>query len=242
MTGLRKGELVSLTRESFALDDPQPIVTVGAGASKHRLKDVLPLHPELVDLLRDWLPTTGPLFPRLGKRKTWLMVKRDLALAGIPYKTAAGIAAFHTAGRNTHITELLRNGASVPAAKELARHSDVKITMRYTHLGIQDQANALQHLPCQHIVSISAVTACQQPPLVVATDPSENETTLGDSEGCDASCHSLALGDRMEAAGIEPAGRITQTSYRSGHPSRHIKLGRARAARRRLILSVYDGV
>jgi hypothetical protein len=43
------------------------------------------------------------------------MIKKDLELAGIPYKTEAGIADFPAAGRHTHITEPLRNGASLTA-------------------------------------------------------------------------------------------------------------------------------
>ena len=58
------------------------------------------------------------------------MVKKDLKAAGIPYQTPEGIADFHAAGRHTHITQLLRNGATLPKAKELARHQDVKMTMR----------------------------------------------------------------------------------------------------------------
>jgi hypothetical protein len=34
---------------------------------------------------------------------------------------------------------------------ELARHSDVKMTMRYTHTGIDDQAEALKNLPAPHL-------------------------------------------------------------------------------------------
>ena len=34
----------------------------------------------------------------------------------------------------------------MPEAKELARHSDIKTTMRYTHIGINDQARALASL------------------------------------------------------------------------------------------------
>ncbi len=34
---------------------------------------------------------------------------------------------------------------------ELARHSDVKMTMRYTHIGIDDQADALKNLPAPHL-------------------------------------------------------------------------------------------
>ena len=157
MTGLRKGELASLTPTSFALNAKQPTVTIQASASKHRRKDVLPLHPEFVAMLRQWmkgLEANEPLFPDLANRRTSIMVKKDLEAAGIPYRTATGIADFHAAGRHTHITELLRNGASVVEAKELARHSDIRMTMKYVHIGIEDQAKALKSLPapCQDIV------------------------------------------------------------------------------------------
>ena len=35
----------------------------------------------------------------------------------------------------------------LPHAMALARHSDVRMTMRYTHLGIDEQADALKSLP-----------------------------------------------------------------------------------------------
>jgi len=150
MTGLRKGELASLTPRSFDLDANPPTVTIEAKHSKHRKKDVLPLHPKLVEMLRPWLASFDAgekLFPGLAGKKTWLMVRKDLERAGIPYETEEGIADFHAAGRHTHITELLRNGASLPEAQRLARHSDIKMTMRYTHIGIEDQAKALAALP-----------------------------------------------------------------------------------------------
>jgi len=84
------------------------------------------------------------------------MVKLDLERVGIPYTTAEGDADFHAAGRHTHITELFRSGASVTEARQLARHSDIKTTMSYTHIGMEDQAKALAALPvklsahCQH--------------------------------------------------------------------------------------------
>ncbi len=152
MTGLRRKELATLTPQSFKLDETPAILTVQAACSKRRRKDVLPLHPELVEMLRDWLKELKPdevLFPKLAKRRTWLMVKKDLERVGIPYKTEEGIADFHAAGRHTHITELLRNGASLPEARELARHSDIRMTMKYTHIGIDDQARAVSQLPWQ---------------------------------------------------------------------------------------------
>jgi site-specific recombinase XerD len=71
------------------------------------------------------------------------MVRTDLERIGIAYKTDDGIADFHAAGLHTHITELLRNGATVPEARDLARNSDVRMTMKYTHITLEDQARAI---------------------------------------------------------------------------------------------------
>lgn len=150
MTGLRRKEIASLTPASFRLDSTPPTLTVAATASKHRKKDTLPLHPALVGMLKVWLAGLSvdePLFPLLDKRRTWLMVKLDLERVQIPYLTSDGVADFHAAGRHTHITELLRNGASLPEARELARNSDIRTTMKYTHIGIDDQAKAVSQLP-----------------------------------------------------------------------------------------------
>ena len=163
MTGLRRGELASLTPASFDLDAEQPTLTVAAVDSKHRRRDLLPLHPELCPLVAEWtadLAADEPLFPKLAKRRTWLMVKKDLERAGIPYRTAEGVADFHAAGRHTHITNLLKSGVSLAHAMALARHGDVRMTMRYTHLGIDEQAAAIRSLPpiCQDIVRKSGVS------------------------------------------------------------------------------------
>ena len=142
LTGLRKKELASLTPGSFDLAATPPTLTVEATVSKHRRKDVLPLHPELVAMLPRWLKGLAAgqkLFPLLARRKAARMVKNDLERVGIPYETKEGVADFHAAGRHTHITELFRNVAPLPEAKELARHSDIKTTLRYTHTGLRNR-------------------------------------------------------------------------------------------------------
>jgi hypothetical protein len=54
---------------------------------------------------------------------------------------------FH-ALRATYITLLVKSGASVKEAQELARHSDPRLTMNvYTRLGVHDLAGALDRLP-----------------------------------------------------------------------------------------------
>jgi integrase len=101
MTGLRKKEIASLTPRSFDLKGSPPTVTVEAACSKHRRKDVLPLHPELVAVLREWvarIPPSQKLFPDLDRKKTWLMVRKDLERVGIAYETEDGFADFHAAG------------------------------------------------------------------------------------------------------------------------------------------------
>jgi site-specific recombinase XerD len=149
-TGLRKQEMASLSARSFRLNESPPTVTVEAACSKHRRKDVLPLHPELVAQVRGWLGELKrgqKLFPLLGQKKLSEMIRLDLKRAGIAYRTEEGIADFHAAGRHTYITQLLRSGASLPEAMELARHTDIKMTMRYAHIGIDDQAKAVANLP-----------------------------------------------------------------------------------------------
>jgi hypothetical protein len=75
------------------------------------------------------------------------MVKKDLERAGIPYETPEGIVDFHAAARHSHITGLIRSGASIMGAKELARHADIRQTAKYTHIGMEDRAEASGNLP-----------------------------------------------------------------------------------------------
>jgi integrase len=182
MTGLRRKELASLTPRSFDLSSDPPTLTVQATVSKHRKKDVLPLHPELVVMLRQWtkgMASDALLFPGLHLKKTWLMVKKDLERVSIPYETADGIADFHAAGRHSHVTELLRSGASLPEARELARHADVRTTMKYTHIGMEDRARALSNLRWQRIGSGARDVRCQS----VAANDNDKASPINKESG-----------------------------------------------------------
>jgi hypothetical protein len=91
------------------------------------------------------------------------MIKKDLKRAGIPCtRPKRGTADSHAVGRHTHITELLRNGASLAEACELARHSDIRMTMQYTHIGLDDQARAvaLIRLRAQRVVFANIMLDC----------------------------------------------------------------------------------
>ena len=209
LTGLRQKELGSLSPQSFDLKAVPPTVTVEAMTSKHRKKDVLPLHPDLAAILPEWmqgLNATDKLFPGLEKKKAWVMVKRDLERVGIAYETAEGFADFHASGRHTHITELLRSGASLAETQKLARHSDIKMTMKYVHIGIEDQADAVAQLPSAALhgrcilggVEGQSVSSTGKAPTKRKRPNPSVTKDLG------VGCQPSATAGKVEAGGIEP--------------------------------------
>jgi site-specific recombinase XerC len=221
LTGLRKKEMASLTASSFKLDDEPPTVTLAAACSKHRRTDVLPLHPNLVRMLQEWLKGMKPndkLFQGLERKKLSEMIQKDLKRAGIPYRTEEGIADFHAAGRHTYITQLLRSGASLPEAKELARHTDVKMTMRYTHIGMDDRAKAVAKLPAPALqmrcISGGADGhSVSQPGTTEAADKQDNPCP-GHSLGSDR--RQMAQPVKAEGTGLEPATPLGAPHFQCG--------------------------
>jgi integrase len=150
MTGIRRSELGSLTKESIDLDATPPTVTVEAGYSKHRREDVLPLHSSIIEDLRVWLalkkPKTG-VFPLFGKRDMAKMMQVDLKSAGIPYRDERGRYADWHALRHSFITMVAKSGVAPATAMQLARHSDINLTLgRYAHVELTVQHTALQTL------------------------------------------------------------------------------------------------
>jgi integrase/recombinase XerD len=150
-TGLRAGELRSLTRESFELEGDAPTVTVLAAYSKRRREDSLPVRSELATALRGFLATILPavrVFKLPNRKRASEMFQADLEAAGIPFRDGTGrVADFH-ALRHTFISNLASGGIHPKTAQALARHSTITLTMdRYTHTLRGDQADALAVLP-----------------------------------------------------------------------------------------------
>jgi integrase len=150
MTGLRVAELASLKAESFDLAVKPPTVTVEAGYSKRRRRDVLPLHAALAAKLKVWLAerrSAVPLWPGTWSERASRMVKRDLDVAEIAYRDASGVFDFH-ALRHQFLSALARSGVHPKAAQKLARHSTITLTMdRYSHLDLAELGDALKLVP-----------------------------------------------------------------------------------------------
>jgi integrase len=169
-TGFRASELASLVPDSFNLDGQPPTVTVEAGYSKHRRRDVQPIRRDLAAMLQPWLEGKTPGLPVFNMPdKPVKLVQADLAAARdawieeaasekerderekssfLKYRDAAGhVADFH-ALRHTFISRLVRSGVNVKVAQELARHSTPTLTLgRYAHVQLVDQTRALDALP-----------------------------------------------------------------------------------------------
>ena len=208
VTGLRASELASLTAASFALDADPPTVTVEAAYSKHRRRDVVPLHPSLVAELRPWLASRaadGPLWPgKWAKHGEGVdMIRRDLAVARAAWivevvgqaeevarrersdflthiDSAGRVADFH-ALRHRFVTGLVNAGVAPKDAQALARHSTITLTMdRYSHVELKDTAAAVARLPVVLPVATAAACTPACTKLALPADPQRSPVSLPD--------------------------------------------------------------
>ena len=126
------------------------------------------------------------------------MVRKDLERVGIAYRTDEGIADFHAAGRHSYVTGLLSNGVDLAKACELARHSDVRMTMRYTHIGLNEQAKSLESLPIPRSSSKTPVSewdglGCHRE-TQTDDDRHNRESVKPETETtCDTKCHKSSV-------------------------------------------------
>lgn len=148
-TGLRRAELEALCWSDVLLDGPKPLIRVRASTTKNHKSAEIPLHPDVLNVLRSIKPQTcagaDAVFPRMYRM--WHF-KRDLALAGIPFLDAAGKRADFHALRHTYNTRLAVSGVSPRVAMELMRHSEMRLTTKtYTDVSLLPVAAAVQSLP-----------------------------------------------------------------------------------------------
>ncbi len=171
-TGLRAGELRSLTRDSFHLDGPSPTVTIQAAYAKNRREDSLPLLPQTATRLKARWGHKAPAaevftLPRReivtrmlradlkAARDGWLGETPDAATRQardesdfLAYRDRAGrYLDFHSL-RHGFISFLVAGNVHPKVAQRLARHGSIGLTMdRYTHLLSGDDSAALDVLP-----------------------------------------------------------------------------------------------
>ncbi|MHB8970749.1 MAG: tyrosine-type recombinase/integrase [Pirellulaceae bacterium] len=144
-TGLRRGELAALTSKSF--DWTTNTLSVPRSYTKNGTMAVLPIHGGLAAELHVWArERPGELFPALRQKCVARMIRLDLKRAGIAYKSADGSRCFHSL-RNSFISALFDLGASLATAQRLARHSDPRLTMKYSKPKAGENA-IVDQIPC----------------------------------------------------------------------------------------------
>jgi len=168
LTGLRKGELASLTVGQLELDGPVAYAILNAADEKNRRGSNIPLRADLVAELADWLderldalqaeargsrspiparlPAATPLFDvPAGLTR---ILDRDLAAAGIPKRDERGRVVDVHALRVTFGTHLCAAGVPLRTAQAAMRHSKPELTANiYTDPKLLDIAGAVNALP-----------------------------------------------------------------------------------------------
>lgn len=150
-TGLRASELATLRTQDVKLDLNPPQIWHRASETKNRRDAKIPLPKRVAELLRDWVNRRNDqelLLP--GKWADhfsgWRIIRADMNEARIPHEVDGQVFDFH-ALRGQYATMLVRSGVSPQAAKELLRHSDIRLTLNhYTHLDLKDLARELEKI------------------------------------------------------------------------------------------------
>ena len=149
-TGLRRGELQKLEWRDIELAAVNPLIRARASTTKNGKEALLPLHPNVVQLLQSVRPATVArgdlvfkgLIPRMPRFYS------DLKAAGItPADEQGRVADFHSL-RSTFATILTLNGKPQREIMELMRHSDMRLTAKvYTDAGQLPLAQTVASLP-----------------------------------------------------------------------------------------------
>ena len=94
-------------------------------------------------------------------RKKWIEEAKPAELQQrlqsdfLSYQNHAGLYADFHSLRHLFVTSLARAGVSPKTTQELARHSDIRLTLGlYTHVALHDHSAAIESLPAppKHIV------------------------------------------------------------------------------------------
>ena len=204
-TGLRWGELRSITLGAVRLDADPPHMILQAKSEKARRGAQIPLQADLAAEMGRYLSERrsrlvghsgasvvefpgaldgAALFdvpPSMSK-----VFHLDCKTAGIPRHDGAGRAIDIHALRHTFGTMLAKAGVSLQVAQRAMRHSTPTLTANvYTHLGLLDVAGAVGKLPCIGGVESTPVADEQVANSVTptVTPNSDNSCRSGVTEG-----------------------------------------------------------
>jgi len=178
LTGLRRGEIESLTIDHLHLDGPTAFLSMKPGDTKNREAVDVPLRADLVDELKQWVELKTRSRSTLKIKSASIdrnqrlfnvpkslvrCLDRDLAAAGIAKVDDRGRTVDVHALRHTFGTLLSKGGVAPRTAQQAMRHSDIRLTMKtYTDPRLLDVAGAVDALPDLSLESITATESLRR--------------------------------------------------------------------------------
>ncbi len=200
-TGLRRGELSKLLPSDFHLDAEKPFVRIRPETTKNGKGGSILLHSEVVSslgFLSD-LDSNKPFFPLLRPER----FNRDCKEAGIVRERNGRLIGFH-ALRYTFCTRLARDGVTLQEAKELMRHSDIRMTTEiYTDAGLLGTDSAIS-LPSFSSFGASPQKSPQNLEENGKTNPLGVFVKLAEVLGIKAETLAETFSGLVEVRGVEP--------------------------------------
>ncbi len=136
-TGLRRGELTSITWDDVDFDLKQ--ITVRAGYAKSRKARRVNLNSTVLGALRAWRKQSaddGRVFPIADPKKAWASLMADAKIRNFR---------FHDM-RHDFASRLAMAGVDLYTISELLGHADLTMTKRYAHLAPEHKAAAVERL------------------------------------------------------------------------------------------------
>ena len=151
LTGLRKGELESISVAFCFLDNKLPHIQLDPNHEKSGEGNQVPLRNDLAAELKQWIADTGRQENEsLFDIPTGLLriLNRDLKAAGIKKVDSRGRSVDIHALRHSFGTLLSTSEVAPRIAQEAMRHSDLSLTMKvYTDESLLDVHGAVNSLP-----------------------------------------------------------------------------------------------
>jgi integrase len=140
-TGLRRGEILSLTWEN--IDLARAVLTVSGETAKSGKTRHIPLNVEALNILKQWRAKTDSLGELVFSGKNGDKLK-SVKKAWARILKLAQIKNFRWHDLRHHFaSRLAMGGVDLNTIRELLGHSDIQMTLRYAHLAPQHKAKAV---------------------------------------------------------------------------------------------------